>query len=109
MQFLLFWLPFLLMEKTLQNKEKHLYDITLGFTLLKVLMFYFQLPVVMLLQTTPPMTECGPRPPDTKPPLPPSTQHKENSDIPHTHMLDWAPAPGWTAHVSKEGRLYYCK
>ncbi|XP_050308771.1 FERM and PDZ domain-containing protein 4 [Anthonomus grandis grandis] len=24
------------------------------------------------------------------------------------HILDSAPAPGWTAHVTKEGRLYYC-
>lgn len=26
-----------------------------------------------------------------------------------THMLDYAPAPGWTVHVTNEGRLYYCK
>lgn len=25
------------------------------------------------------------------------------------HILDSAPAPGWTAHVTKDGRLYYCK
>lgn len=25
------------------------------------------------------------------------------------HMLDYAPAPGWTVHVTNEGRLYYCK
>ncbi|CAG9865501.1 unnamed protein product [Phyllotreta striolata] len=24
------------------------------------------------------------------------------------HVLDYAPAPGWTLHVTKEGRLYYC-
>ncbi|XP_060523757.1 FERM and PDZ domain-containing protein 4 [Cylas formicarius] len=24
------------------------------------------------------------------------------------HVLDYAPAPGWTVHVTKEGRLYYC-
>ncbi|XP_065157714.1 uncharacterized protein [Atheta coriaria] len=24
------------------------------------------------------------------------------------HMLDYAPAPGWTVHVNKDGRLYYC-
>lgn len=26
----------------------------------------------------------------------------------HTHMLDCAPAPGWTVHVNTSGRLYYC-
>ncbi|CAG9765036.1 unnamed protein product [Ceutorhynchus assimilis] len=24
------------------------------------------------------------------------------------HILDSAPAPGWTAHATKDGRLYYC-
>ncbi|KAG5889216.1 hypothetical protein JTB14_018639 [Gonioctena quinquepunctata] len=26
----------------------------------------------------------------------------------YKHVLDYAPAPGWTVHVNKEGRLYYC-
>lgn len=30
-------------------------------------------------------------------------------DDTHTHILDYAPAPGWTVHVTKDGRLYYCK
>ncbi|KAF7267769.1 hypothetical protein GWI33_019006 [Rhynchophorus ferrugineus] len=25
------------------------------------------------------------------------------------HILDSAPAPGWTVHVTPEGRLFYCK
>lgn len=33
----------------------------------------------------------------------------EYGDGTQTHMLDYAPAPGWTVHVAKDGRLYYCK
>ncbi|KAK5650693.1 hypothetical protein RI129_001722 [Pyrocoelia pectoralis] len=29
-------------------------------------------------------------------------------ELANTHVLDYAPAPGWTTHVTKEGRLYYC-
>ncbi|XP_066156044.1 FERM and PDZ domain-containing protein 4 isoform X3 [Euwallacea fornicatus] len=32
----------------------------------------------------------------------------EEEYCPALHILDSAPAPGWTAHVTKEGRLYYC-
>lgn len=37
----------------------------------------------------------------------PGTQ--QDADGTQTHILDYAPAPGWTVHVTKEGRLYYCK
>ncbi|XP_071050930.1 FERM and PDZ domain-containing protein 4 isoform X1 [Onthophagus taurus] len=38
----------------------------------------------------------------------PNIQRQQNAAESHTHMLDYAPAPGWTVHSTKEGRLYYC-
>lgn len=57
--------------------------------------------IVMLLQTVP--GDSGAKPSDES-----KTLHPE-SDGTATHILDYAPAPGWTVHVTKEGRLYYCK
>ncbi|KAF5300657.1 hypothetical protein FQR65_LT09121 [Abscondita terminalis] len=34
---------------------------------------------------------------------------EKSVELANTHILDYAPAPGWTTHVTKEGRLYYCK
>ncbi|CAH0552576.1 unnamed protein product [Brassicogethes aeneus] len=59
----------------------------------------------MLLQATP--GECGSKPASCA--LEPRNSHVPDFDGTHTHMLDYAPAPGWTVHVTKEGRLYYCK
>ncbi|KAH0811209.1 hypothetical protein GEV33_011584 [Tenebrio molitor] len=56
--------------------------------------------IVMLLQTVP--GDSGAKPSDES-----KTLHPE-SDGTATHILDYAPAPGWTVHVTKEGRLYYC-
>lgn len=50
----------------------------------------------MLLQTIP--GDSGAKSDESKPDLETTT-----------HVLDYAPAPGWTVHVTKEGRLYYCK
>ncbi|XP_044262585.1 uncharacterized protein LOC123010031 isoform X1 [Tribolium madens] len=33
---------------------------------------------------------------------------KPELDTTGAHVLDYAPAPGWTVHVTNEGRLYYC-
>lgn len=43
---------------------------------------------------------------ETEQKVPPKTQEECSRVL---HILDSAPAPGWTAHVTKEGRLYYCK
>ncbi|KAI4458585.1 membrane associated guanylate kinase-related [Holotrichia oblita] len=56
----------------------------------------------MLLQSTP----SGADEPSAGDPMKHQTI-KENSDF-HSYMLDYAPAPGWTVHSTKEGRLYYC-
>lgn len=61
----------------------------------------------MLLQTNPatgPETGSKSQPPEER-----ATIHPKENDSHATHMLDYAPAPGWTIHVTKEGRLYYCK
>ncbi|XP_045467431.1 uncharacterized protein LOC123675910 isoform X2 [Harmonia axyridis] len=50
----------------------------------------------MLLQAAP--VESGVKPSEEA--------HSEPEGF--THVLDYAPAPGWTVHISKEGRLYYC-
>ncbi|XP_049820485.1 uncharacterized protein LOC109608589 isoform X2 [Aethina tumida] len=56
----------------------------------------------MLLQSgSEPGPKSGPGPEESRNPTP-------DSDSTRTHMLDYAPAPGWTVHVTKEGRLYYC-
>lgn len=52
----------------------------------------------MLLQAIP--GESGPKA---------TPETKQDADGTQTHILDYAPAPGWTVHVTKEGRLYYCK
>ncbi|XP_072400466.1 uncharacterized protein [Diabrotica undecimpunctata] len=36
------------------------------------------------------------------------SKHHDAFDITFKHVLDYAPAPGWTLHVNAEGRLYYC-
>ncbi|XP_057666349.1 FERM and PDZ domain-containing protein 4 [Diorhabda carinulata] len=35
-------------------------------------------------------------------------EHKNAFDSTFKHVLDYAPAPGWTLHVNADGRLYYC-
>ncbi|XP_044756049.1 uncharacterized protein LOC123314773 isoform X2 [Coccinella septempunctata] len=37
-----------------------------------------------------------------------SSEETRNEPEGFTHVLDYAPAPGWTVHITKEGRLYYC-
>lgn len=62
--------------------------------------------IVMLLQSTPssiPESESKIAEEQLS-----ETQEK-TTETANTHILDYAPAPGWTTHVTKEGRLYYCK
>lgn len=55
----------------------------------------------MLVQTAP--TDKGPNAVSEGP-----QQQNNTCKDGFTHMLDYAPAPGWTVHVAKTGRLYYC-
>ncbi|XP_063906566.1 FERM and PDZ domain-containing protein 4 isoform X2 [Zophobas morio] len=54
----------------------------------------------MLLQSS---GDSGAKPPDES-----RTPAHPDSDGTTTHILDYAPAPGWTVHANNEGRLYYC-
>lgn len=62
--------------------------------------------LAMLLQST---TTSGPDS-ESRPIEEQRSRSPEKGTEPaNTHILDYAPAPGWTTHVTKEGRLYYCK
>ncbi|KAF5288117.1 hypothetical protein FQA39_LY15504 [Lamprigera yunnana] len=64
-----------------------------------------QIETTMLLQSAPSSSETDSKSVEEK-----TTQSLEKSvELANTHILDYAPAPGWTTHVTKEGRLYYCK
>lgn len=64
---------------------------------------------VMLLQSAGPGSDAGGGGGGNRPCDVPGSKQREEYDGTHTHMLDYAPAPGWTVHVAKDGRLYYCK
>ena len=65
------------------------------------LFFRCVLGLTMLLQSS---GDSGAKPPDES-----RTPAHPDSDGTTTHILDYAPAPGWTVHANNEGRLYYCK